>query len=259
MSLPYFNLYPTDFEAKTSHLTLEEDGAYNRLLRLCWMMHECSIPDDNAWIMRRMRVDQDTFERVVLVVIGEFFTRTNGRLSNDRMNRELALSTERHSKRVSAGKKGGEAKALKTLAAAPSKAKAMLYQPEPEPEPDIRGLGKPKPMAFSEFWDVWPIKISKAAAERAWAKLSHPDRIHARDNAQPWFDHWRSRNQQASPIHPASYLNQKRWNDEQQQPTSSYGHQNWNGGGRPQSRPGDGSGTVDAFAAVAARHAGRTQ
>ena len=32
--LPYFPLYPTDFEADTSHLTLEEDGAYNRLLRL---------------------------------------------------------------------------------------------------------------------------------------------------------------------------------------------------------------------------------
>jgi uncharacterized protein YdaU (DUF1376 family) len=138
LSLPYFNLYPTDFEAKTSHLTLEEDGAYNRLLRLCWMMPGCSIPDDNAWIMRRMRVDQDTFERVVLVVIQEFFTSKNGRLSNDRMNRELALSTERHSKRVSAGKKGGTAKALKSLAAASSNAKAMLYQPEPEPEPDIR-------------------------------------------------------------------------------------------------------------------------
>jgi uncharacterized protein YdaU (DUF1376 family) len=31
MSLPYFPMYPTDFEAKTSHLTLAEDGAYNRL------------------------------------------------------------------------------------------------------------------------------------------------------------------------------------------------------------------------------------
>ncbi|MCP5097247.1 MAG: YdaU family protein, partial [Chloroflexi bacterium] len=36
MSLPYFPMYPTDFEADTSHLTLEEDGAYNRLLRLMW-------------------------------------------------------------------------------------------------------------------------------------------------------------------------------------------------------------------------------
>jgi uncharacterized protein YdaU (DUF1376 family) len=53
MSLPYFPMYPSDFEAKTSHLTLLEDGAYNRLLRLCWMTPGCSIPADEAWIMRR--------------------------------------------------------------------------------------------------------------------------------------------------------------------------------------------------------------
>lgn len=51
MSLPYFPMFPTDFEAKTSHLTLAEDGAYNRLLRLMWMTPGCSLPDDDAWIM----------------------------------------------------------------------------------------------------------------------------------------------------------------------------------------------------------------
>lgn len=82
MSLPFFNLYPRDFEADTSHLTLEEDGAYNRLIRLCWMTPGCSLPDDDAWIMRRMRVDAETFERVVRVVLDEFFTRSGGRVSS---------------------------------------------------------------------------------------------------------------------------------------------------------------------------------
>jgi len=136
MSLPYFNLYPTDFEAKTSHLTLEEDGAYNRLLRLCWMSPGCSLPDDDAWIMRRMRCDQDTFNRVVSVVLDEFFTRSNGRVSNARMTKEFASSSAAHSKRVLAGSKGGAAKSLKSIAAAPSNAKAMPKQPEPEPEPE---------------------------------------------------------------------------------------------------------------------------
>jgi 5-methylcytosine-specific restriction endonuclease McrA len=78
--LPYFPLYPTDFEADTSHLTLEEDGAYNRLLRLMWMTPGCSLPDDDAWLMRRMRCDAETFARVVLPVIAEFFTRAKGRV-----------------------------------------------------------------------------------------------------------------------------------------------------------------------------------
>ena len=106
MSLPYFTLFPTDFEAKTSHLTLAEDGAYNRLLRLMWMTPGCSLPDDAAWIMRRMRVDADTFERVVRVVLDEFCDRKNGRVSNARLMQIFITSNEAHGKRVSAGSKG---------------------------------------------------------------------------------------------------------------------------------------------------------
>lgn len=138
MSLPYFPMYPTDFEAKTSHLTLAEDGAYNRLLRLCWMTPGCSLPDDDAWIMRRMRVDQATFDTVVSVVLDEFFTRENGRVSNAKLTRIFVASNEAHQKRVSAGSKGGKTKALKTNEKASSNAKAMPKQPEPEPEPDIK-------------------------------------------------------------------------------------------------------------------------
>lgn len=128
MSLPYFPMYPTDFEAKTSHLTLEEDGAYNRLLRLCWMSPGCSLPDDDAWIKRRMRVDQDTFDRVVKVVLDEFFTRSNGRLSNARLIEEFEKSNAAHQRRKSAGSKGGNAKALKTKESAPSNATSMPEQ-----------------------------------------------------------------------------------------------------------------------------------
>ena len=136
MSLPYFNLYPRDFEADTSHLSLEEDGAYNRLLRLCWMTPGCSLPDDDAWIMRRMRVDQDTYDRVVRVVLAEFFTRKSGRVRNARIAREYEQSSAAHEKRVLAGKSGGKAKALKTNNSDTSKAKAIPKQPEPEPEPE---------------------------------------------------------------------------------------------------------------------------
>lgn len=87
MSLPYFNLYPRDFEADTSHLSLEEDGAYNRLLRLCWMTPGCSLPDDDAWIMRRMRVDAATMARVVLPIIAEFLERKGGRIFSLFINR----------------------------------------------------------------------------------------------------------------------------------------------------------------------------
>jgi uncharacterized protein YdaU (DUF1376 family) len=190
LSLPYFNLYPTDFEAKTSHLTLEEDGAYNRLLRLCWMMPGCSIPDDNAWIMRRMRVDQDTFERVVLVVLDEFFTRKAGRVSNARMMREFSTSSAAHEKRVLAGKRGGTAKALKSLEDTPSKAKAMPYQPEPEPEPepDIREKEaiastkkQPRKLKLPEGWVPNDRNIQDAIERQFSEKEIHDEASKFRD------------------------------------------------------------------------------
>lgn len=68
--------------------------------------------------------------------------------------------------------------------------------------------------SFSEFWAVWPNKTAKASAEKAWKRLGAGDRADAIGNAAAWFRAWRSKHQDASPIHPASYLNQKRWQDE---------------------------------------------
>jgi uncharacterized protein YdaU (DUF1376 family) len=98
-----------------------------------WMTPGCSLPDDNAWIQRRMRVDSDTFERVVLVIIEEFCERKNGRVSNAKLTQVFQESIDKHKKRVEAGSKGGKAKALKTKETDPSKARAKLKQPEPEP------------------------------------------------------------------------------------------------------------------------------
>lgn len=135
MSLPYFPLYPADFEADTSHLTLEEDGAYNRLLRLCWMTPGCSLPDDPAWIARRMRVDMATFERVVAPLLEEFFRKARKRIHSPRMSREFARAKLSNELRVSAGKKGGRPrKALKNNDLDESYAKALPKQPEPEPD-----------------------------------------------------------------------------------------------------------------------------
>jgi len=206
-------MYPTDFEAKTSHLTLAEDGAYNRLLRHMWMTPGCTLPADDAWIMRRLRVDQATFDDVVRPVLDEFFTVENGRLSNAKLARVFDASNEAHQKRVVAGAKGGNAKSLKTLAAASSKAKAMHKQPEPEPEP-LREIDKSISCPFVDFWSVWPAKLSKQAAEKAWKKLAPPDRTAAYEAAKGgWYSRWQAAYPDANPIHPASYLNGKRWED----------------------------------------------
>jgi uncharacterized protein YdaU (DUF1376 family) len=137
MSLAYFPLYPDDFEADTAHLSLAEDGAFNRLLRLCWRTPGCSVPADRAWVYRRLRAHTEADQAIIETILTEFFREADGRLSNARLTKEWLAANEAHTRRKSAGAKGGKAKALKTNETALSNATAMLKQPEPEPEPEV--------------------------------------------------------------------------------------------------------------------------
>lgn len=138
MSLPYFPMYPTDFEADTAHLSLAEDGAYNRLLRLMWITPGCSLPDDNAWIARRMRADAETMATVVLPVIAEFMERKGGRVVSPRLQREWKKVDETSRLRSEAGKKGGRPKVVENKQKQQKPGfdfdKARPKQPEPEPD-----------------------------------------------------------------------------------------------------------------------------
>jgi uncharacterized protein YdaU (DUF1376 family) len=142
MSLPYYPMYPSDFDADTGHLTFAEDGAYNRLLRLSWRCPGAKMPDDMEWIHRRARAVSVEDRALIASVIAEFFTRSGGKIFSPRLAREWQKSSLAHSKRVSAGSAGGKAKALKAKEIEPSNAVAMPYQPEPEPEPE-KDRGKP--------------------------------------------------------------------------------------------------------------------
>jgi uncharacterized protein YdaU (DUF1376 family) len=181
-------MYPADFEADTSHLTLEEDGAYNRLLRLMWMTPGCSLPDDDAWIMRRMRCDMATYERVVKPLIAEFFQRQKGRVFSARLTREFAKADETHKKRSQAGKMGGRPpKSLKTNDVSKSRAKAGTKQPEPEPEPvkeeanasskNKRGSRLPDGWLLPREWGEW-------ALGEGWNEQT------VRDQADRFRDYW---------------------------------------------------------------------
>lgn len=141
MSLPYLPLYIDDYEADTAHLSLLEDGIYNRLLRLSWRTPGAKLPDDDAWIFRKLRATTKAEREAVLSVLAEFFKRSRGKVFSQRLVEVYVQVSVAHQKRKEAGKAGGSAKALKTLQSSPSNAKAMLKQPEPEPEPEVREDG----------------------------------------------------------------------------------------------------------------------
>jgi uncharacterized protein YdaU (DUF1376 family) len=144
---PYLPLYVDDYEAATAHLSIEEDGVYSRLIRLCWRTPGCSLPNDPAWIARKVRLSPEDFARIAEPVIAEFFKLQRGRLVQRRLKREYDNISRKKSARKSAGKKGGEAKARNEHDKQPSNASGLLGDtrafPEPEPEPQERGIQDP--------------------------------------------------------------------------------------------------------------------
>lgn len=151
---PYIPLYVDDYDSHTAHLSAEEDGVYGRLLRLCWRTPGCSLPNDSAWIARKIRLSTEDFERVALPVIGEYFTLLRGRFVQRRLKAEYDNISRKKSARKEAGKKGGSAKALKGQGKSASNATVLLEdtgafpEPKPDPEPDKSSEGKPSADLF---------------------------------------------------------------------------------------------------------------
>lgn len=75
--------------------------------------------------------------------------------------------------------------------------------------------------AFDEFWDAWPKKLARAAAEKAFAKVTEPIEtlIAAIEQAEKSED-WKKEGGKYIP-HAATWLNGKRWEDEVQTPKQS--------------------------------------
>ena len=74
------------------------------------------------------------------------------------------------------------------------------------------------PDGFAEFWERYPRRIGKAAARKAYVKalkVASHDEIMLGLSQQ--ISSLASREQQFIP-HPSTWLNQERWNDDQEQP-----------------------------------------
>lgn len=67
---------------------------------------------------------------------------------------------------------------------------------------------------FEAFWAKVPNKVGKANAEKAWKKISSADRAIAAEKVQAFYDWFKANHRDATPLHPATYLNGKRWLDE---------------------------------------------
>ena len=220
MSQPWMPFYVGDYLADTSHLTTIEHGAYLLLIMHYWRVG--SLPTDERQLQRITRMTRREWTEARENVLGFF----DEKLQHSRIETELEKTKTRIEKRRISGRLGGTAKALKTkksgvaiatdlLEQTPSKNVAKPYYPQPQPQShtskDIDSSGP----GFADFWAAYPRRTGKGAAEKAWVaatKIAQPAAILSALAGQTF-----SPDPKFIP-HPATWLNQRRWEDEAPKP-----------------------------------------
>lgn len=74
-----------------------------------------------------------------------------------------------------------------------------------------------EPYPFVEFWNTFNFKRNKQTAEKAWKKLNNKDRAAAMaaiPNYHAYLEHKRSTGFNQNNLYPATYLNERRWEDD---------------------------------------------
>ena len=221
---PYVQFYTSDFLGGTSGMTAACKGVYITLL--C-QMYEEERPLGQSWEMlaRRCGCTLPAFKRAIsdLVDDGKIIITDDG-IWSPKCEKHIALRRERQKSASSAAKKRWEKTQQKQDGGNADAVRAQC-QPEPEPEPynnddtNVSSRRSAKDEGFLEFWEIWPSKKNKQNAIKAWRKLTIEDKRAAYSAIRAgWFDQWQAASPDANPIHAATFINNRRWEDQQAAP-----------------------------------------
>ena len=201
----WYKFHLGDYITHTMHLSDAEDLAYRRLLDL-YYMSERPIPLDTESVSRRIRLDLDITESV----LSEFFERTDEGYRNHRCDVEITKYQHQVATNTLLGKRGGRPK--KTESEPNQNRNETLTEEEKEKTISSQAT------RFEDFWSVWPAskrKVGKAAVQAKW-KAKHldkvADQIIAHVSSMKTSEQWTSGFEPA----PMTYINQRRWEDENQ-------------------------------------------
>lgn len=68
---------------------------------------------------------------------------------------------------------------------------------------------------FNDFWQIYPRRVAKKAAEKAWKKLTLGEQSKALEAVKQHVKYWDEKGTESDFIpHPATWLNQGRYDDE---------------------------------------------
>lgn len=190
----YYQFHISDWALHTSHLTLEEEAVYRRLLDFYYDT-EAPIPKETQPVIRRLRLGSHA--EIVGAILQEFFILEADGWHNNRADIEIAQYQANAARARANGKKGGRPKANQGLETQPvisgnpeettSKANhkplTINQEPETKNQKNISSQATPQdkpakheyPDWFEEIWKAYPTRAGgndkRAALKAANARL----------------------------------------------------------------------------------------
>lgn len=246
-SIPFFG---DAYLADTQHLNLEEHGAYFKLLLCAWRTASCELPADDKRIATMLGITAGRWSKLRPAVLA-FWTRTETGWKQKRLSKEREFVAEKISKNILAAEARWSGKPLKSKQPADANgiAGAMPLSPPPPEEKEeslsAQAPAKPEqetkkdpakfdpdklvdasekvtgyPMAFESWWSAYPRKAGKGEAKTAWKKARWKLGANAEAEAKLLAVAERYAAEVAASgdairycPHPATWLNQARYDD----------------------------------------------
>jgi uncharacterized protein YdaU (DUF1376 family) len=231
--MKWYKFAAAEYQMKTIHLSDAEDLAYRRLLDMVYLT-EKPIPLDTELVSRRIRLDHD----IVQQVLAEFFLRTEEGYRNRRAEEEIQSYQTIIERNLKGTKAAAEKAAERAAQGVKRRSPRTLKDPTRDHDGSLEGnlegsqneasnlegfqnknkiLSPLTPLGgFDRFWSTWPSsprKVGKAACVKTWIKHGleeHAERIIAHVSRLKTTTQWLTGYEPA----PTTYLNQKRWLDE---------------------------------------------
>ncbi len=210
MSRPWMAFYPTNYLAKTMHLSTFEHGVYLLLIIHYW--EHKGLPNDEKKLARITRTTPEEWAEV-RETMAEFFTKN---WKHEKIEKEIEKAEKIYQSRVEAGRKGGKSftKPPKKQSLSPAKAKRNQLQLHKKDKPKTVYQKKISPY-FETFWKAYPRKTARGAAGKAYTaalKRATPQEIL---EGVERFAKAREGEDKNFTAHGSTWLNSDRWLDEE--------------------------------------------
>jgi uncharacterized protein YdaU (DUF1376 family) len=227
----WYKFAAAEYQIKTIHLSDAEDLAYRRLLDMAYLS-ERPIPLDTNLVARRVRLDQDIVEQV----LSEFFEKTAEGYRNRRVEEEVLAYQTIIERNLKGAKAAAQKAAERAAQGVKRRSPRTLNEPTRNHDGSLEGSSEntianlegnqnknknisplPPSGGFDRFWSTWPSsprKVGKAACFKTWLKNGmdeHVDRIVSHISRLKTSTQWQTGFEPA----PQTYLNQKRWLDDE--------------------------------------------